>query len=162
MHCLKCGNDDSKVVESRDTGDAVRRRRECLKCENRYTTYERIERPNLAVIKKDRRKVLFDRGKLYNAVQRSVGKFLDSETEVEDVVARVEDDLYGLGELEVTSKQIGDFVMAELARRNEVAYIRFASVYREFENADEFVKALKELRKNPDCPDRTSDKKEEK
>ena len=150
MHCPKCGHDNSKVIESRDTGDAVRRRRECLDCGNRYTTYERIERPNLAVIKKDRRKVLFDREKLYNAVQRSVGKFLDSETEVEDIVARVEDALYSLGELEITSQQIGDFVMAELARRNEVAYIRFASVYREFENADEFVKALKELRKNPD------------
>jgi transcriptional repressor NrdR len=151
MHCPKCGSDNSKVIESRDTGDAVRRRRGCLQCDNRYTTYERIERPLLAVIKKDRRKVLFDRQKLYNAVQRSVGKFLDSETEVEEIVSVVEDKLYSLGEIEVTSKQIGDAVMAELARRNEVAYVRFASVYREFKNADEFVNALKELRKKPSC-----------
>lgn len=147
MHCPKCGFNDSKVIESRDTGEAVRRRRECLKCGNRYTTYERIERPNLAVIKSDGRRVLFDRQKLTNAIQRSVGKFLTGETEVEGIVARVEDDLHGLGESEVTSQQIGDFVMEELARRNEVAYIRFASVYREFKTADEFVETLRELRK---------------
>jgi transcriptional repressor NrdR len=150
MHCPACGHTESRVVESRDTGDSVRRRRECLKCGNRYTTYERIERPNLAVKKKDGRKVLFDREKLARAIQRSVGKFLESETEVEDIVSRVEDALYGLGELEVTSQQIGDFVMAELANRNEVAYIRFASVYREFKNADEFVATLRELREKPD------------
>ena len=147
MHCSKCGNEESRVLESRDTGTSIRRRLECIKCGNRYTTYERLERPNLAVIKRDGRKALFDRQKLFNAIQRSVGKFMDSETEVEDIVARVEDALYGLGELEVTSKQIGDFVMEELAGRNEVAYIRFASVYREFKDADEFVDTLKELRK---------------
>lgn len=91
---------------------------------------------------------MFDRPKLFSAIQRSVGKFLDSETEVEDIVASVEDALYNLGDLEVTSKKIGDFVMDELARRNEVAYIRFASVYREFKDADEFVATLKELRSN--------------
>ena len=148
MHCPKCGSDDSKVIESRDTGGSIRRRRECEKCNARYTTYERLERPNLAVIKKDGRKVLFDRQKLFNAIQRSVGKFLDSETEVDEIVTRVEDGLHGLGELEISSKQIGDFVMEELAKRNEVAYIRFASVYREFKNADEFVETLKELRSN--------------
>ncbi len=151
MHCPKCGNDDSKVIESRDTGDSVRRRRECLQCSSRYTTYERIEKPNLAIIKKDKRRELFDRDKLKRAIARSVGKFLGGEVETEEVVARVEDALYGLGENEVTSQQIGDAVMVELARRNEVAYIRFASVYREFKNADEFVEALKELRKKPEC-----------
>ncbi len=151
MHCPKCGNDDSKVIESRDTGDSVRRRRECLQCSSRYTTYERIEKPNLAIIKKDKRRELFDRDKLKRAIARSVGKFLGGEVETEEVVARVEDALYSLGENEVTSQQIGDAVMAELARHNEVAYIRFASVYREFKNADEFVEALKELRKKPEC-----------
>ncbi len=150
MHCPKCGNDDSKVVESRDTGDSVRRRRECLACGRRYTTYERIEKPNLAIIKKDKRRELFDRDKLKRAIARSIGKFLGGEIETEEVVARVEDALYSLGENEISSQQIGDAVMAELARRNEVAYIRFASVYREFKNADEFVETLKELRKEPD------------
>ncbi|MDR2524376.1 MAG: transcriptional regulator NrdR [Candidatus Nomurabacteria bacterium] len=150
MHCSKCGGEESRVIESRDTGSSIRRRRECIECGHRYTTYERLERPNLAVIKKDGRKVLFDRQKLFNAIQRSVGKFLDSEAEVEDIVARVEDNLYGLGELEVMSRQIGDFVMEQLANRNEVAYIRFASVYREFKTADEFVETLHELRKKSD------------
>jgi transcriptional repressor NrdR len=150
MHCPKCGSDNSKVIESRDTGDAVRRRRGCQDCRNRYTTYERPERPNLAVTKKDKRRELFDRDKLKRAVWQSVGKFLNGEIEVEEIVSRVEDAMYSLDELEITSKQIGDAVMSELAARNEVAYIRFASVYREFKNADEFVKALRELRKKPD------------
>ncbi len=151
MHCPKCGSDESKVIESRDAGDAVRRRRECLSCGSRYTTYERVERANLAVIKKDSRRELFDRSKLKRAISSSVGKFLGGEIKTEEVVARVEDALYDLGENEILSKQIGDAVMSELAKRNEVAYIRFASVYREFKNADEFVKALKELREKPEC-----------
>lgn len=148
MHCPKCGSENSKVIESRDAGSAIRRRRECLDCLYRFTTYERIERPNIAVIKRDGRKVLFDRQKLYNAVQRSVGKFLTSETEVDSIVSCVEDRIYSLGELEVTSRQIGDFVLDELAGRNEVAYVRFASVYREFKSADEFVEVLNELRRH--------------
>lgn len=131
MHCPKCGNDDSKVIESRDTGDSVRRRRECLQCSSRYTTYERIEKPNLAIIKKDKRRELFDRDKLKRAIARSVGKFLGGEVETEEVVARVEDALYGLGENEVTSQQIGDAVMAELARRNEVATLAIAAHFTE-------------------------------
>ena len=153
MHCPKCGHDDSKVIESRGTGDAVRRRRECLACGSRYTTYERVERPNLAVVKKDNRRELFDRLKLKRAISSSVGKFLGGEVETEEVISRVEDALYSMGENEISSNQIGDAVLAELARRNEVAYIRFASVYREFKNADEFVKTLKELRNKPDCAD---------
>ena len=152
MHCPKCGDDESRVVESRDTGDSVRRRRECLKCGNRYTTYERLERPNLAVVKRDKRRELFDRDKLKRAVYQSVGKLLNGEVEVEEIVGRVEDAMYALGELEITSQQIGDAVMTELANRNEVAYIRFASVYREFKSADEFVRTLKELR----CQDQDS------
>jgi transcriptional repressor NrdR len=162
VHCPKCGHDNSKVIESRDTGDAVRRRRECLNCGNRYTTYERIESPNLAVMKKDKRRELFDRDKLKRAIYQSVGKFLHGEIEAEEIVSRVEDELYGLGESEINSRQIGDAVMTELARRNEVAYIRFASVYREFQNADEFVAALRELRENPDCPEEKSGSKENK
>lgn len=146
MHCPKCNHDDSKVLESRDTGEAIRRRRECLGCGTRWTTYERIERTNLAVIKKDTKRELFDRQKLKRAIFQSVGKFLNGEVETEEIVNAVEDELYGLGENEVTSRQIGDAVMKELAHRSEVAYIRFASVYREFKNADEFVQALKELR----------------
>lgn len=145
MHCPKCGSEDTKVIESRDAGSAIRRRRECLACANRFTTYERVERPTIAVAKRDGRKVLFDRQKLYTAIQRSVGKFLTSEAEIDNIVSAVEDRIYSLGESEVNSKQIGDFVLDELANRNEVAYVRFASVYREFKSADEFVKVLDEL-----------------
>jgi transcriptional repressor NrdR len=108
-----------------------------------------LERPNLAVIKRDKRRELFDRDKLKRAVYSSVGKFLNGEIEVEEIVNSVEDAMYSLGELEITSRQIGDAVMTELAHRNEVAYIRFASVYREFKDADEFVAALEELREEP-------------
>ncbi len=148
MKCPHCHVVDSKVIESREAGDgdAIRRRRECLHCKHRYTTYERIERPNLAVVKKDGTRELFDRQKLFAAVHRSVGKFFDSEVEVEDIIARVEDELYDLGTGEVSSKQIGDFVMGELAKRNEVAYVRFASVYREFTTIAEYEAAIRQLK----------------
>lgn len=148
MKCPHCHKIDSKVIESREAGDgdAIRRRRECQKCGHRYTTYERIERPNLAVIKKDGTRELFDRQKLFAAIHRSVGKFFASEVEVEDIVSKVEEQLYDQSSSEVTSKQIGDLVMEELAKRNEVAYIRFASVYREFTSIAEYEAAIKKLR----------------
>ena len=150
MHCPKCGSEESRVVESRDTGDSVRRRRECSECGARYTTYERVERPNLAVLKKDGTRELFDRSKLKRAILFSVGRFLGGDAEVENTVSRIEQKIYDYGENEIKSKQIGDAVMSELAKSNEVAYIRFASVYKKFANADEFVSALKELRENPE------------
>lgn len=148
MKCPHCHHQDSKVVESRDAGDgdAIRRRRECLQCHHRYTTYERVERPNLAVVKKDGERELFDRNKLFAAIHRSVGKFLTSELEIEEIVAQVEDELYDIGGQEVSSHQIGDLVMKQLAKRNGVAYVRFASVYREFKTIDEYEAALKQLR----------------
>lgn len=148
MKCPRCHKDSSKVVESRDAGDgdAIRRRRECLECAHRYTTYERVERPNLAVVKKDGARELFDRHKLFAAIHRSVGKFLTSDLEIEELVGQVEDELYGLGESEINSRQIGDLVLSQLANRNEVAYVRFASVYREFKSVEEFEQTLRALR----------------
>lgn len=139
---------DSRVVESREVGDGVtiRRRRESPDGK-RFTTYERIEKPNLAVIKKDGDRELFDRDKLATAIKRSVGKFFSSEVEVESMIDEIEDSLYNLGENEITSTQIGDKVLDELAKRNEVAYVRFASVYHEFKTLEDFVKIL-EQRKN--------------
>lgn len=138
---------DSRVIESREVGDGVtiRRRRESPDGK-RFTTYERIEKPNLAVIKKDGTRELFDRDKLAGAVKRSVGKFFASEVEVEEIINNVEDALYAIGENEVTSKQIGDKVLDELAERNEVAYVRFASVYHEFKTLNDFVKILEQRR----------------
>lgn len=135
---------DSRVIESREGADGktIRRRRESPDGK-RFTTYERIERPNLAVIKKDGSRELFDREKLSNAVSVSVGKFFTSEVEIEEIVDNVEEAVYGLGENEITSKQIGEFVLDQLKVRNEVAYVRFASVYYEFKTLDEFRDILK-------------------
>ncbi len=136
---------DSRVIESREVGDgtAIRRRRETTSGK-RFTTYERIERPNLAVIKKDGSRELFDRDKLAIAIKRSVGKFFDSDMAIDLMVNDIEDSLYNLGDSEITSKQIGDRVLDELAARNEVAYVRFASVYHKFKTLDDFVKILKQ------------------
>lgn len=141
---------DSRVIESREAADGmtIRRRRESLDGKHRFTTYERIERPNLAVVKKDDSRELFDRDKLAVAIKRSVGKFFTSELEIEEMINDVEDRLYGLGGTEITSRQIGDLVLDELATRNEVAYVRFASVYHEFKTLDEFEEILKQRRKS--------------
>lgn len=140
---------DSRVIESREVGDGVtiRRRRETPDGK-RFTTYERIEKPNLAVIKKDSTRELYDRDKLTTAIRRSVGKFFASEVEIEEIVSQVEDNLYALGESEVPSKTIGGLVLDELAKTNEVAYVRFASVYHEFKTLDEFESILASRRKN--------------
>lgn len=135
---------DSRVIESREGADGktIRRRRETPDGK-RFTTYERVERPNLAVIKKDGTRELFDREKLANAVSVSVGKFFTSEVEIEEIVDNVEEAVYGLGDSEITSKEIGEFVLDELKVKNEVAYVRFASVYYEFKTLDEFRDILK-------------------
>ena len=138
---------DSRVIESREVSDGVtiRRRREAPDG-TRFTTYERIEKPNLAVVKKNGSRELYDRDKLATAIKRSVGKFFTSEVEIEEMIDVIENGLYDLGESEITSKQIGDKVLDELAERNEVAYVRFASVYQEFKTLDDFVKILEERR----------------
>ena len=136
---------DSRVIESREVSDGttIRRRRESPDG-RRFTTYERIEKPNLIVIKKDGVRELFDRDKLSVAIRRSVGKFFKGEVEIEEIIDSVEDSLYSLGEAEIASRKIGDKVLDELARRNEVAYIRFASVYHDFKTLDDFVKVLEQ------------------
>lgn len=139
---------DSKVLESRETvdGTMIRRRREA-KDGRRFTTYERVELPPLTVLKRSGNKEVFDRDKLLLAVRRSVGKFFNSELEVEEVVNRATDILYGLGTDAVTSKQVGEAVLDVLAEVNEVAYVRFASVFREFKTLDDFEKILKEQKR---------------
>ena len=138
---------NSRVIESREVSDgaAIRRRREAPDGK-RFTTYERIEKPNLAVIKKNGDRELFDRVKLANSTHRSVGKFFKSDEEVDNIITAVEDSLYALGESEVTSQQTGDQVLDECAGRNEVAYIRFARVFYEFMTLDDFVEILAKRR----------------
>jgi len=136
---------DSRVIESREVSDGItiRRRRESPNGK-RFTTYERVEKPNLAVIKRSGARELFDRDKLTIAIKRSVGKFFVSEVEVEEMISDIENSLYAFGENEITSKQIGDKVLDELALRNEVAYVRFASVYHKFKTLNDFVKILEQ------------------
>ena len=136
---------DSKVLESRETvdGTMIRRRRESSDG-RRFTTYERIELPNLTVLKRSGNKEVYDRDKLLMAVKRSVGKFFNSELEVEDVVNRATDMLYSLGTDQINSKQIGEAVLDVLAEVNEVAYVRFASVFREYKTLEDFENILKE------------------
>ena len=146
-HNYKIG--DSRVLESRESADGItiRRRRETMDGKYRFTTYERIEHPNLAVIKQGGSRELFDREKLAGAIRRSVGKFFKSEIEIEEIINHVEERLYGLGENEIPSAQNGEFVLDELAAKNEVAYVRFASVFHKFKTLDDFVKILEQRRK---------------
>ena len=139
---------DSKVLESREVSDgkAIRRRRETLDGKHRFTTYERIERPNVAVVKKNGARELFDRSKLSSAIKHSVGKFFASELEVERIINTIEERVYAMGDPEVSSRVIGDVVLDVLAVKSEVAYVRFASVYHDFKTLDEFEKILAQRR----------------
>ncbi|MBR2841540.1 transcriptional repressor NrdR [Candidatus Saccharibacteria bacterium] len=139
---------DSKVLESRETvdGNMIRRRRETPDGQ-RFTTYERIEMPALTVTKRSGNKEIYDRDKLMHAVKASVGKFFNSELEVEDVVNKASEILYGYNTDQITSKQIGEAVLDVLAEVNEVAYVRFASVFREFKTLEDFENILKEQKR---------------
>ena len=146
MRCPKCGSRDDKVIDSRQSreGLSIRRRRECLKCAYRYTTYEEIERTDLHVIKRDRSHEPFDRRKLVNSLAKACEKrpisLVVLEQAVDDIIHEIE-----TGGREVTSAQIGTHVMAKLRDIDEVAYLRFASVHRRFEQVDEFVDAIQAL-----------------
>jgi len=146
MRCPKCGSRDDKVIDSRQSreGLSIRRRRECLKCAYRYTTYEEIERTDRRVIKRDRSHEPFDRRKLVNSLAKACEKrsisLVVPEQSVDDIIHEIE-----TGGREVTSAQIGTHVMAKLRDIDEVAYLRFASVHRRFEQVDEFVDAIQAL-----------------
>lgn len=143
---LKIKIGDSKVLESRETvdGTMIRRRRVTSDGKIRFTTYERIEMPTIMVRKRSGNREEFDRDKLITSVKRSVGKFFNSSLEVEEVVDKVMDRMYDLGTEEVTSKQIGELTLDVLAEVNEVAYVRFASVFQEFTTLSEFEQIIKE------------------
>lgn len=148
MVALKFKIGDSKVLESREAldGTIIRRRRVSSDGKYRFTTYERIEMPALIVLKTSGNKEPFDRDKLLIAVRRSVGKFFNSEMEVEAVVDKVVERVYDLDKEEVQSKEIGEAILDVLAEVNEVAYVRFASVFLKFKSLDEFEKIIREQR----------------
>lgn len=148
MKCSQCDSVDSKVIESRDVADgqAIRRRRMCIGCSHRFTTYERVERPQLVVVKQDGTRQLFNRDKLLSGLYRASEKTPVTAMQLEKVVSNIEQQLYTCGEQEVTSAKVGDLVMNQLASLNEVAYVRFASVYRRFTNIAGFEKELSHIR----------------
>ena len=132
MKCPHCGYNDSKVLDSRDVDDGVRRRRQCLSCETRFTTYERVQRTGLFVIKKDKRRELFDKGKLLNGIRKAFEKRPVAANTIDKIADDIEAGLYKQGRQEVQSAIIGDMVMNSLKQIDQIAYIRFASVYRDF------------------------------
>jgi transcriptional repressor NrdR len=147
MRCPFCGHSESKVVDSRSSkeGDAIRRRRECLKCVRRYTTYERIEEVAQMVIKKDGRREAFDRWKIKSGILKACEKRPVSLDQVEALIDDVERSLFNSSEHEVSTQDIGMAVMERLQKLDEVAYVRFASVYRQFKDLNEFMSELKSL-----------------
>jgi transcriptional repressor NrdR len=140
MNCPFCGYADSKVIDSRDINDGIRRRRQCLSCNTRFTTYERLQPASLFIIKKDQRREEFNRDKLLTGIRKACEKRPLPTGSIERVVDEIEAELYHLGKAEIPSTLVGDLVMEKLKKLDYIAYIRFASVYREF--AD--IRALKD------------------
>lgn len=147
VRCPYCGYVDLKVVDSRDsdTGESIRRRRECLQCAKRFTTYERIETVPLYVIKKDGRREDFDRQKLFNGLMKATAKREISPNVVERIVDEIESELRTRGKTEIPSREVGELVMDKLRGLDEVAYIRFASVYRSFMDLQEVKQEIDQL-----------------
>jgi transcriptional repressor NrdR len=147
MRCPFCNHIEDKVIDSRQSrdGDVIRRRRECLKCEGRFTSYERIEDILPYVIKKDNRREQFDRQKILQGLEKACEKRPVSVASIEALVTRIEKNLRSLGEKEVASSIIGEQIMDGLREIDEVAYVRFASVYRQFKDISEFKKEIEEI-----------------
>lgn len=145
MRCPFCSQTNGRVVDSRSSkeGDAIRRRRECLNCGRRFTTYERIEEVAQMVIKKDGRRENFDRWKLKSGILKAVEKRPVGLEQIDAMIDEIERELFNSSEHEVTTKAIGESVMAKLRQLDEVAYVRFASVYRQFKDLNEFMSELK-------------------
>ncbi len=147
MKCPNCGYDDDKVVDSRPTSDgcSIRRRRECLKCQKRFTTYETIETLPLIVIKKDSTRETYDRNKILNSIIRACDKRQVTLEQMDSAVKEIEVVLQNSLQNEITSERIGELVMDKLKELDEVAYIRFASVYRQFKDLGAFMDELKKM-----------------
>lgn len=150
MKCPFCNHPDSKVVDSRptDEGTSIRRRRECLRCFKRFTTYETVERLPLMLIKRDGTREPYDRNKLLSGVMKACEKRPVPQARLEQLVDTVEQRLFGTLETEVSSQKIGEMVMQELKNVDEVAYVRFASVYRQFKDINTFLEELNSLLQN--------------
>jgi len=148
MKCPYCSHLEDKVIDSRptDEGATIRRRRECLNCQKRYTTYEKVEYMPLMVIKKDKSRQPYNREKLLNGILRACEKRPVSIHQIENLIDNVEAKIYNTLQREVTSMAIGEKVMEELKKLDEVAYVRFASVYRQFQDIDTFMEELQKMK----------------
>ncbi len=155
MKCPFCGFNDSKVMDSRTSneGRAIRRRRECLSCGRRFTTKEFVEEAPLMVKKRDGRREVFDREKIRRGIQLACNKRPISAELIEQIVDRIEGQLRDRYTMEVPAMDIGDRVMLELRRLDEIAYVRFASVYRKFQDVEEFIHELRELDRKSEWPE---------
>ena len=148
MKCPFCGKDNTKVIDSRPTDDsAIRRRRQCERCGKRFTTYEKLETMPLMVIKKDNNREPYDREKLAAGIVRSCHKRPVSLTRINAMVDEIETQIYNMGEKEIPAKVIGEIVMEKLKDLDEVAYVRFASVYREFKDVNTFMAEIQKILK---------------
>lgn len=147
MNCPFCGEKESKVIDSRGSDDekSIRRRRECESCGKRFTTYERIEEVPIIVIKKNNLREEFDRNKILNGIVKACWKRPISASQIENCVTEIENEVYNLGKSELDSVLIGNIVMKRLKALDEIAYVRFASVYKEFKDIDSFMSALKSI-----------------
>lgn len=147
MRCSFCGYEDSKVLDSRpvEDGRCIRRRRECQKCGKRFTTYERMEEMSLLVVKRDGSREIFDKNKILAGVVRACDKRPVPMSDLEAMVGDIEKELRNSMEKEVSAKQIGDMVMQRLRKLDDVAYVRFASVYRKFEDVENFMAEIHEM-----------------
>jgi len=146
--CPQCNTQESKVLESRviENGVVIRRRRECLNCAFRFTTYERIESANLLVVKKDGTRELFDRAKLSGGIYKAFQKRPTSAAQIESLISSIENELKGKGESEIASDEIGELIMEKIRHVDDVAYVRFASVYRSFADIQSFEEVLNSLK----------------
>ena len=158
MKCPYCSALENKVIDSRinQTGDITRRRRECLHCQGRFTTYERVEAVMPMIIKKDGRREPFDREKLFSGFQKACQKRPITTAQIEKAVDAIERRVATFSVKELPSRTIGELVMVELHKLDKVAYVRFASVYREFQDVEEFVEDLKEWPQSPSSADELS------
>ena len=147
MKCPFCGEFDNKVIDSRVSkdGSVIRRRRECIECTRRFTTYEHIEEIPIMIVKKDGRREIFSRDKVRKGMQRACQKLDISMNVIEDFIDDLERDLRETGEKEIPSRIVGEKVMSQLHSLNDIAYVRFASVYREFKDVNDFIAELKTL-----------------
>jgi len=148
MKCPFCGYEDTRVLDSRELSDgrSIRRRRECPECHARFTTYERYETGPITVVKKDGRRERFDRRKILNGLLKAFEKRPITTDEIEKIVDNIVSNLQKSGSMEISTTQIGKMVMEELRKVDQVAYVRFASVYKDFREIDQFIEVIKELR----------------